>query len=53
MPHLITMFAIVYVVFAAIYLAYVPEEDYEFLAMVLVVLVPLVVLAIGVDKLWG
>ena len=42
-----------YIVSAAIYLAYVPEEDYEFLAVVLAFLVPLVVLAIGVDKLWG
>jgi hypothetical protein len=42
-----------YTVATAIYLAYVPEEDYEFLAVVLVFLVPLVVLAIGVDKIWG
>ena len=53
MPHPITIIAIIYTVAAAIYFAYVPEEDYEFLAIVLAVLVPLVVLAIGVDKIWG
>ena len=42
-----------YTVAAAIYLAYVPEEDFEFLVVVLAFLVPLVVLAISVDKLWG
>ena len=53
MPHPITIIALMYTVAAATYLNYVPEEDYEFLVVVLVVLVALVILAIGVDKIWG
>ena len=53
MPHLITILAIVYVVLAAIYLAYVPDEDFGFLVAILLFVVPLTVLAITVDKIWG
>ena len=53
MPHLITILAIVYVVLVAIYLAYVPDEDFGFLVAILLFVVPLTVLAITVDKIWG
>ncbi|PWA41490.1 HECT-like protein [Artemisia annua] len=69
MPHIVTMVAIVYLVVAAIYvayvpkedraflvaifLAYVPERDMESLAGVVVLLIALVVLAVSVDEIWG
>ena len=52
MLHPITLLAIVYVVAATIYLAYVPKEDRAFLAGILVFLVTLVALAIAIDKFW-
>ena len=54
MLHLITIIGIVSAVIFGIYLAYVPhDEDLQYLAMVLGVLVPAIVLAIGVDLAWG
>ena len=52
MVHTGTLLAIVYVVAATIYIAYVPKEDRAFFAGVLAFLVPLVALAIAIDKFW-
>ena len=52
MPHIITIIAIVYVVITSIYMTYVPEEDYAFLAGILAFLIPLLVLAIVIDEVW-
>ena len=53
MLHIITIIAIASAVSLGIYLAYVPhDEDSQYLAMVLVVLVLAIVLSIGVDLAW-
>ena len=52
MPHIITMVAIVYVVVATIYVAFIPNEDRALLVGILVFLVPLVILAVAIDKFW-
>ena len=52
MPHIVTMIAIVYVFIATIYLAYAPKEDCALVAGILMFLVPLVILAIAIDKFW-
>ena len=52
MPHIITMIAIVYVVVATIYVAFIPNEDRALLVGILVFLVPLVILAVAIDKFW-
>ena len=52
MPHIITMIAIAYFIVAAVYSIYAPKEDRALLVAILVFLVPLVILAIVVDKIW-
>ena len=52
MPHIIIKVAIVYFVVAAVYVTYVPKEDRALLIGILAFIVPLVMLAIGVDKIW-
>ena len=52
MPHIITMIAIVYVVVVTIYVACIPNEDRALLVGILVFLVPLVILAVAIDKFW-
>nr|GEW47416.1 retrovirus-related Pol polyprotein from transposon TNT 1-94 [Tanacetum cinerariifolium] len=48
MLHAITLFAIASAVALGIYLAYVPyEEEFQYLAFILAILVPVIVLAIG------
>nr|GEW74146.1 hypothetical protein [Tanacetum cinerariifolium] len=48
MLHVITLFAIASAIALSIYLAYVPyEEEYQYLAFILVILVPVIILAIG------
>ncbi|GJZ16662.1 hypothetical protein Tco_0552785 [Tanacetum coccineum] len=50
--HITTIVAMVSAIAIAIYMADIPyEEDYQFLAVILALLVPLVILAIGVDLL--
>jgi hypothetical protein len=52
MPHIITMIAIVYVVAATIYVTSIPNEDRALLVGILMFLVPLVILAVAIDKFW-
>ncbi|GJZ34266.1 hypothetical protein Tco_0580084 [Tanacetum coccineum] len=53
MLHIITLLAMASVVELGIYLAYVPyEEESQYLAFILAILMPLIVLAIGVDLFW-
>ncbi|GJQ95902.1 putative reverse transcriptase domain-containing protein [Tanacetum coccineum] len=53
MLHIITLLAMASAVALGIYLAYVPyEEEFQYLAFILAILVPLIVLAIGVDLFW-
>ena len=52
MPHIITIMTIVYALAAAIFMVYVPKEDYAVLAGVLAFLVPLVILAVVIDESW-
>ncbi|PWA83289.1 hypothetical protein CTI12_AA168490 [Artemisia annua] len=52
MPHIITIIAIVYVVAVALFMVYVPDEDYTVLAGILAFLVPLVIIAVAVDEAW-
>ena len=46
------MVAIVYVGFATIYVTFIPNEDRALLVGILVFLVPLVILAVVIDKFW-
>ena len=52
MSHMIIKIAISYFIVAAVYVTYVPEEDRALLIGILAFIVPLVILAIGVDKIW-
>ncbi|GJU49441.1 hypothetical protein Tco_1218996 [Tanacetum coccineum] len=53
MLHIITLLAMASAVALGIFLAYVPyEEEFQYLAFILAILVPLIVLAIGVDLFW-
>ena len=52
MPHVITNVAITYFIVADAYSVYAPKEDRALLVEILVFLVPLVILAIVVDKVW-
>ena len=44
--------AITYFIVAAVYVTYVPKGDRALLLGILAFIVPLVMLAIGVDKIW-
>ena len=52
MPHFITMIAMSYLVAAVVYSVYDPKEDCALFIGILVFIVPLVILAIAVDKFW-
>lgn len=52
MSYTYTVLIILYAV-AAIILAYVSEEDLESLAWIIALLMPIVVLAVSVDEIWG
>ena len=52
MSHMIIKVAISYFIVAVVYVTYVPEEDRALLIGILAFIVPLVILAIGVDKIW-
>ncbi|GJV52762.1 hypothetical protein Tco_1448503 [Tanacetum coccineum] len=53
MSYLVPIIAVVFVMVVAIYLASVPqEEDQQFLIVILGLIVPLIILAIGVEAFW-
>ncbi|GKD76700.1 hypothetical protein Tco_1339321 [Tanacetum coccineum] len=53
MLHIITLLAMASTIALGIYLAYIPyEEEFQYLAFILAILAPIIVLAIGVDLFW-
>ena len=52
MSSMIVKIAITYFIVVAVYVTYVLEEDRALLIGILAFIVPLVILAIGVDKFW-
>ena len=52
MSYTYIILVIVYVT-VAIFLAYVPDEDLEPMAEIIVFLITLVVLTVSVDEIWG
>ena len=52
MSYTYTFLIILYAV-SAIFLAYIPKEDLEFLDLIIALLVQILVLIISVDELWG
>ncbi|GJR78907.1 hypothetical protein Tco_0149692 [Tanacetum coccineum] len=53
MSYLVPLIAIVFVVVVGCYLASVPqEEDYQYVVVILGLIVPLIIVAIGVEAFW-
>ncbi|GJU67674.1 hypothetical protein Tco_1253933 [Tanacetum coccineum] len=53
MPYLVPLIAVVFVVVVGCYLASVPrEEDHQYIIVILGLIVPLIIVAIGVEVFW-
>ncbi|GKC95273.1 hypothetical protein Tco_1160715, partial [Tanacetum coccineum] len=53
MPYLIPLIAVVFIVVVGCYLASVPqEENHQYIIIILGLIVPLIIVAIGVEVFW-